>query len=80
MKITMTNPRDPMDDSVVLDTGGSDVTLTEVFTGPIFETEDGAKLSVIMRDDGFEVHYWSDEFDAGWTQFMGGAVTLPVQA
>lgn len=35
-----------------------DVTITEAFSGPIFRTADGVCLSVMMRDDGYEINCW----------------------
>lgn len=43
---------------------GSDiVTITKVFNGVRFITEDGEELSVVMRDSGFEFVYIGDDPD-----------------
>ncbi len=52
-KITMSEPGGPY--KAVIDTEVMDVTLRKVFLGVAFETEDGCRLSVCMRDDGYEV-------------------------
>lgn len=40
-----------------LDTEVMQVEITKAFLGPIFKTEDGEELLVIMRDSGFELRY-----------------------
>jgi len=74
MKVEISEPDGPY--SCNLDTGVMDVTLREVFNGVRFETEGGEMLSVCMRDNGFEVHYWGDfgetGFDCGWVEFKDG--------
>lgn len=57
----------------------TDIELREVFNGVTFVTEDGERLSVCMRDSGFEVHYYGGNFeeksfDLGWFRFVGGRV------
>ena len=54
-KIILSNPNN--DYSCEIDTGVMDVELREVFTGVQFITEDDERLSVCMRDSGFEVVY-----------------------
>lgn len=54
----------------ILDTEAMEVTIKEAFIGVGFETEDGAKLSVCMRDDGYEVRYVdATGKDHGWVDF-----------
>jgi hypothetical protein len=61
-----------------LDTGVMVVELKEVFLGVQFITEEGEKLSVSMRDGGFEVHYTGEfgekGFDAGWWRFNNSSI------
>lgn len=79
MKIHLKQPDGPYDS--VIDTRVMDVELLEVFNGVSLVTEAGEKLSVSMRDHGFEVHYTGDfgekGFDAGWVEFKGGTVSSP---
>lgn len=78
-KIHISEPEGPY--SCVVDTEAMNVTLKEVYLGVCFETVDGAKLSVCMRDDGFEVHYYKDdEFDRGWVEFKGGLLPGEVRS
>lgn len=53
MKITMSEPDGPY--GATIDTGVMDVTLRDVFLGVAFETADGCRLAVCMRDNGYEV-------------------------
>lgn len=56
----------------------TDVELTSVFNGVTFVSRDGERLSVIMRDSGFEIHYYKYEgesdtvFDLGWMSLNNG--------
>ena len=52
-KIALNEPDRPY--VVVIDTEVMEVTLREVFLGVVFVTEDGCRLAVCMRDDGYEV-------------------------
>lgn len=67
-----------MDDNV------KEVEIRKVYSGMTFVTEEGERLSVVMRDSGFEVHYYSEEiregkdtFDLCWFEFKRGSVGLP---
>lgn len=68
--------QEPMD--LVLD--GQDIELRDVFNGIAFVSAEGERLSICMRDNGFEAHYYTlpDEegksFDAGWFLFSSGVV------
>lgn len=77
MKIRLTSPTTPH--SPVLDTDAMDVEITEAFIGVMFVTADGSRLAVSMRDDGYEVHYWGEDFDAGWAEFKGGVLPQPAE-
>lgn len=61
----------------------TDVELRKVFNGITFVTEEGERLSVCMRDSGFEIHYYTNEdnegkgFDLGWFMLNAGSVDLP---
>ena len=70
MKIRLSEPDDSY--HAEIDSTVMDVEVRECFLGVEFVTEDGARLAVSMRDDGFEVHYWGEGFDAGWVDFKGG--------
>lgn len=65
-----------------LDERGQDVELRHVYEGLTLITDDGERLSVCMRDSGFEVHYYSDEddegkgFDLGWFEFKAGTAGI----
>lgn len=81
MKITMSEPDDPY--SAELNPGVMEVTLEEVFNGVKFVTDSGECLSVVMRDSGFEVHYFSENevsravlpsFDSGWISLQRGTI------
>lgn len=76
-KILIYQPDGPY--SCELDSGAMGVKIGEAFLGVAFVTDSGEKLSVSMRDNGFEVHYTGDfgetGFDAGWTEFKNGNVT-----
>ena len=74
MIINLSEPDGPY--GCEIDPGVMDVQLREVFLGVRFVTEGGAQLSVSMRDDGFEVHYWGEGFDCGWTHFQNGTVEV----
>lgn len=77
MQIEIKQPEGPY--SCTVDTGVMDVSITEAFVGAAFITETGEKLSVCMRDNGFEVRYSADfggtGFDTGWTEFKNGTIT-----
>jgi hypothetical protein len=53
MKITIAAPDGPY--KAEIDTEVMDVTLRDVFIGVGFETADGVRLAVCMKDDGYEV-------------------------
>lgn len=77
MKIELKEPDGPY--SCAIDTGVMSVELRETFLGVKFVTESGEKLSVSMRDNGFEVHYYKDDsetkgFDTGLTEFKDGFI------
>lgn len=63
--------------------GCTDLQLKFVYDGLTLVTEEGERLSVAMRDSGFEVHYYTEEddegkgFDIGWVEFKCGSVGLP---
>lgn len=69
-EITLSEPAGPY--RCVLDTDVMTVQIRKAFVGITFVTEGGALLSVCMRDDGFEIHYYGHEdgfyFDAGWIE------------
>lgn len=73
-KIKLSQPEGPYHADI--DTGAMKVELRETFLGVAFITEGGERLSVCMRDNGFEVHYTGDfgatGFDAGWFEFKDG--------
>lgn len=52
-KITLAEPDGPY--QTTIDTEVMEVTIREAFVGVGFETADGCRLSVCMRDDGYEV-------------------------
>jgi len=62
-----------------IDTDAMNIEIREAYLGVSFVTEQGERLSVSMRDNGFEVHYTGDfgeqGFDAGWTTFNNGSIT-----
>lgn len=62
-KITISQPDGPY--NAVIDTGAMDVEHKETFLGVAFITENGERLSVCMRDTGFELKYsgYSHEAD-----------------
>jgi hypothetical protein len=66
-KITLAEPDGPY--SCLLDTEVMEVKIREAYIGVEFITNGGAILSVSMRDDGFEVHYFGRSegfyFDSG---------------
>lgn len=63
-----------------IDVSGVNIELREVFNGVTFVADGGERLSISMRDYGFEAHYYREEtelyeaFDAGWFRFSAGAV------
>jgi hypothetical protein len=38
---------------------GHDLVITEAFSGVLFETDEGQKMSVCMRDGGFDVRLYA---------------------
>lgn len=67
MKITLAEPDGPY--KAEIDTEVMEVTLREVFVGVGFETADGCRLSVCMRDDGYEVRL----DDGPWVSLRPGS-------
>lgn len=65
----------------IIDTEALDVEVRKAYLGVSLITENGEKLSVAMRDDGFEVRYTGDfgddGFDMGYTEFKNGIVRGP---
>lgn len=55
MLITLQTPNSPY--KTCLDTEVMEVEIRKAFIGPIFKTDDGEQLLVIMRDSGFELKY-----------------------
>lgn len=55
MFIALKPPTSPY--KVHIDTAVMEVEITKAFIGPIFKTEDGESLLVLMRDSGFELKY-----------------------
>lgn len=78
MKISIKQPNGQY--KCFFDTEVMEVTIREAFIGPRFVTSSGEELVVIMRDDGFEVHYSGEigetGFDAGWMDFKNGVRTV----
>lgn len=76
-KITLCEPKRPY--NCTIDTGVMNVEIKEAFLGVRFISDSGEKLSVCMRDGGFEVLYFMDseegEFSTGWTEFKNGVIT-----
>lgn len=77
MKIELSAPDTPY--KTIMDTEVMDVLLRDVFNGVTLQTDNGQKLSICMRDDGFEAHYYKDndsgtDFDTGWTMLKQGLV------
>jgi hypothetical protein len=61
MFIILKEPAGPY--SAYIDPGVMSVEITEAWNGVIFRTEDGEALSVMMRDNGYELNYFKqDEF------------------
>ena len=74
MKIRLTNPDNNYASTV--DTEVMDAEIKEAFIGPTFVTADGERLSVCMRDSGFEVCYIArDGAEPQWFSFQGGLVS-----
>lgn len=78
-RIVLSEPDGPY--SATIDAGVMDVTLVDIFKGVKFMADSGECLAVSMRDNGFEVHYYSDfgmdaptGFDTGWHEFKGGDI------
>lgn len=63
-----------------IDTEVMSVELREIFLGVSFITKHGEKLSVSMRDTGFEIQYkqgfGEKEIDYGWTEFKNGLINF----
>lgn len=85
-KILMRVPNNPY--NAEINTHSMEVELREVYVGVGFVTENDVKLSVCMRDDGFEVRYHKDAvegafaqegFDTGWMEFKHGIVKVSEQ-
>lgn len=57
-KIKLSEPNGPY--SCTIDTDVMNVELRNAFLGIKFVTEDGEMLSVSMRDQGFEIGYFTD--------------------
>jgi hypothetical protein len=71
-KIKVSQPDSPY--TATLDTDAMDVDIREAFLGVGFTSEDGTKLAVAMRDDGFEVRYTDAQGNEGpWVEFKGQA-------
>lgn len=71
-RIVLSEPDGPY--SCTFDTRVMEVKLFEVFNGVQFVSDSGEKLSVSMRDNGFEVHYFKDgdPINQGWYDFKNG--------
>lgn len=76
-KIILKQPGGPY--KCEIDTEVMEVEIRNAFIGVSFITDSGEKLSVSMRDNGFEVHYSGDfgeqGFNAGWTDFKEGKIS-----
>lgn len=55
MQIKFEHPRVPYEQTI--ETEEMNVTISKAFRGPIF-TNGNANLSVMVRDDGFEINFW----------------------
>lgn len=75
MLITLQTPNSPY--RSCLDTEVMEVGIKKAFIGPIFETDDGEKLLVIMRDSGFELRYSSPGSDPIHLRLNAGSVEQP---
>ena len=77
-KITISDPNSPY--KCMVDTENNDVDLRDVFLGVRFLTDQGAALSVCMRDNGFEVRYVHNindhAFNDAWTELKDGQIKL----
>lgn len=75
-KIILSEPDGPYE--CTINTEVMRVDIKEAFLGVCFVTENGEKLSVSMKDSGFEVHYTGDfgetGFDAGWVELKNGII------
>ena len=73
-KIALREPHGPY--HCEIDTDTMDVVIKEAFLGVQFVTEDGERLSVCMRDSGFEISYSIDGVripdDENWWEFKEG--------
>lgn len=76
-KIIVTEPEGPY--HCLFDTGAMNVEIRNCFNGVMFRTENGEKLGVCMRDNGYEVRYVGPFGDVGWTDFKNGAIKTPKQ-
>lgn len=54
-KIKIETPNTPY--ATVVETGANEVTIEEAYIGIGFKTKENRKLSVCMRDGGYEVRY-----------------------
>lgn len=69
-QIIIKEPSNSTPYSATLETDVMDVTIKRVFIGVGFETEDGARLSVCERDNGYVVRYVDAAGnDHGWVEF-----------
>lgn len=78
MKVIIQHGQDPAIFGTRLETTG-EVRIKEAYSGVLFETPDGEKLSVCMRDSGFEIRYTSDHihndrFDSGVVELKNGHI------
>lgn len=78
-RIIVSEPDGPY--NAELDTHAMTVVIKDAFNGVLFETANGEKLAVSMRDSGFELHYFGDDgergFDAGWLDLKTGDINTP---
>lgn len=78
-RISISEPDGPY--HCVIDTQVMNVEIRETFLGVAFVAESGERLSVSMRDNGFEILYSGDfgekGFDCGLTEFKDGTIKTP---
>ena len=60
MLIKMSRP--DMEHIEKIETGVCDVEITEAYIGPMFISDGGEELFVMMRDNGFELSYLANGF------------------
>lgn len=75
-KIQIKEPEGPY--SATLDTEAMQVTITEAFLGVGFVAPSGEKLSVCMRDGGFEIQYRYGEIESQWMELKDGDMSVGV--